>query len=222
MPADGVVLPGRVETGPGEVPVEGVVEGVVDEVSEPAGISTTALVTTVVVVVDGDVLGGDVEVVDGVSSCSGCPGFCQTDLVVASPIAGKSASRSASAEPAEPSATTARTTVPAVRRSCLENRGAAEGAATDWWGCDRTTDVSRFESVCPCWAQSRLACVLGWPHGLVGLCGRSTPALCSEVRPSDNQTLVLVPGVGPARSAQPGPARPITTAALRPRSSPPS
>ena len=119
VPFNGVVLRGRVVAGPGAL----LFEGVVDCVADSATVSGAELVvSTVVVVVDVDV---DVVVVlvEDVDAGADCPGFCQTDRVVASPTVGNKASLSASAEPAEPNARAARMSVPVVRRSFRVKRG---------------------------------------------------------------------------------------------------
>lgn len=95
------------------------------EVDPPADVVAGSIVDVVdvgpvVLVVDVELVGESATGAVGLS-----PGFCHTDLVVESPTAGKSASWSASAEPAEARATTARMIVPAVRRSACESRGAA-------------------------------------------------------------------------------------------------
>ena len=120
VPEDGVVPDGRVVAGADWLAC-GVVE--VDPSSDVV-VGGTAVddvaVGPVVLVVDVELVDDDATGAVGLS-----PGFCHTDLVVASPVAGKSDSWSASAEPAEARATTARMTVPAVRRSVRGSRGAA-------------------------------------------------------------------------------------------------
>ena len=128
VPFDGVVLRGRVVACPGAL----LFEGVVDCVSDSAIVSRAALVeSTVVVDVDVDVdvvLVADVDGAGDVDTGADCPGFCQTDRVMASPTVGNRASRSASAEPAEPNARQARMSVPVVRRSFREKRGPVAAA----------------------------------------------------------------------------------------------
>lgn len=129
VPEDRVVPVGRVVAGVGWL-AGGVVE--VDISSEVVGGDSVVggvVVGPVVLLVDVELVGGGATNEDGLS-----PGFCHTDLVVASPVAGKSTSRSASAEPAEARATTAKMTVPAARRSACENRGAAWLVAACWFG----------------------------------------------------------------------------------------
>ncbi|MFK7919721.1 MAG: hypothetical protein AB8G14_16720 [Ilumatobacter sp.] len=123
VPEDGVVADGRVVTGI-DWPACGDVE-----LGPSSNVVIGGPVVDVVDVVDvgSVVLVGGVELVgDSATGAVGLsPGFCHTDLVVASPVSGKSASWSATAEPAEARATTARMPVPAVRRSACESRGAA-------------------------------------------------------------------------------------------------
>jgi hypothetical protein len=60
------------------------------------------------------------------------PGFCHTDRVAASPVSGNRASRSARAEPADPSATAMSSRVPTVRRARREKRLVIAGVG---WVC---------------------------------------------------------------------------------------
>jgi hypothetical protein len=152
VPVEGVVLRGRAVAGSGALSFG----GVVDRGSDSAMVSSVERVVFTVATVVEVVVVVEVVLADWVLATTGSPGFCHTDRVVA-PTVGNSASLSASAEPAEPSATTANKSVPVARRSFRENSGTAAIVSAERVGRARTTRLSGAAGEWPCRAQSRLA-----------------------------------------------------------------